>query len=148
MRRLSLDVSSYSHYWNLRNLTVCYIEHLTIIGGGFTWNNLKKILTCAVHLSYLNIRVTANLRHYDVNLHIQPLTKLHTLIFHCYESQGPIEIQLLISFLNQMPNLHHLEIFDIKHEHVDGTTWQTFLETSLPLLTHFTLTIILYQLIF
>ena len=144
LRRVVLDINSYPDQWNFNELTECSIEYLTIIGGGCTFNHFEKILFSCQNLFYLNIRVTSNSMNNDnPSIDIQSLTKLRYLIIHCYESQGPIEIDSFIPYLSKMNHLYQFKLITLKRDYIHGFIWEKFLESSLPLLKKFTL--ILYS---
>ncbi|CAF1459542.1 unnamed protein product, partial [Rotaria sp. Silwood1] len=62
---------------------------------------------------------------------------LRTLVLY-FETRSSITMGMLRQYLNSMPVLKYLEI-KAHSELLDANAWKMLLETSLPLLTHFTL---------
>ncbi|CAF3767978.1 unnamed protein product [Rotaria sp. Silwood1] len=115
------------------------IEHLTISGLHFRFDDLQYIYKCAPRLKYLDVDLINNIYPYydDIEKNIIPMSTLRTLVLY-FEQNSPITMDMLRKYFNCMPVLKRLEI-KAYSEILDANAWQTLLETSLPLLTHFTL---------
>ncbi|CAF3694868.1 unnamed protein product [Rotaria sp. Silwood1] len=65
------------------------------------------------------------------------MSVLRTLLLS-FERDSSITIDMLRQYFNSIPVLNRLEI-EAHNKRLDGNAWKILLETSLPLLTHFTL---------
>ncbi|CAF1020563.1 unnamed protein product [Rotaria sordida] len=146
IRRFFLSVDIQPVFCYFPSLNLLNLEHLTIEGRGCTWTNVEHIFKCASHLIYLNVRISqesSNLTESinDKQSNIQPLTKLHTLIFEFINDYSSITFDKLAFYFNIMPNLRQLEITDTTAQYRCLPSWKRLFETSLPLLNKFILKI-------
>ena len=144
IRRLVLEIDQFTSFGNLTYLGKCDIEYLTLLGGSLSQITFQRILSCATELIYLNIQVkNYEYRIYrikrDQHRRVERTAKLRTLIFNCKGEHDQSTLISTLSLLKNMSNLRRLTITSDRSEQMDGIFSKEFFETSLPLLTHFTL---------
>jgi len=136
--------------WNYLPNISSNIEYLTIPGRHCEFRHLRSICQWAPRLKYLDIGIISgpytiyNKLEQSSEKNIIPMSTLRTLVLSV-EDRHPATVDMLAPYLNAMPVLNHLEI-KAKGELVDAAAWKKLLETSLPLLTHFTLRTTAYHL--
>ena len=143
LKKLSFACDSYSMRWEFLTKVSSNIEKLTICGVSCDLGSLRYIFECALRLKYLHIRLTLTnyleviqqMFRWKNNMAL--MSTLHTLILDVQCSTLPL-VNLLKPFLRYMSSLYCLEIktYDIS---LEGSAWETLLETSLPMLTSFNL---------
>jgi hypothetical protein len=146
LKWLVLDIDVYAALWNFHESTSLNIEYLTITGQGCTWNELQHICRCAPRLKYLNVRVInkrSNTFQSTVKeeVNIPPLVTLRIVMLHFIDRYSEVTWEKLVKYFHVMPNLHYLEVTNSHNRFFSASDWQMLFETSLPLLTHFTLKI-------
>ncbi|CAF0961520.1 unnamed protein product [Rotaria sordida] len=143
LKRFSLRSKMRSINWADLKKVSSNIEHLTISGINFEFEDLQYIFKCAPSLKYLDVELIDKIYfHYNekkerAKKNILPMLTLHTLVLY-FEQDSSITIDMLAKYFNAMPVLKRLEI-KAHNEILDGNVWKMLLETSLPLLNHFTL---------
>lgn len=119
------------------------IEYLTNDAISCCFQHLPYISQRASHLKYLNIQLTSE-SYYGYHQLINPITnnlvpipKLQTLILS-FGQYDPTTFDGLIEYLKYFPCLSRLEI-KAHNVLLNANAWETFLQTSLPLLNNFIL---------
>ena len=140
---LSLDLTEFS--WSFLVDASLNIEHLTLHGMNCQLEDMAFICRTARRLMYLNVSLLEIYRwrshsRRKLNEPSVPLSKVQTLIL-TFERNYSIELANLADCIRSMPSLKHLEVRGAENL-VDSISWQALIETSLPLLTHFTLWIL------
>lgn len=120
-----------------------YLEYLTNFDISYKFQHLEHIFRRGSHLKYLNVQLTTESfysYHHSINPannNIISMPNLHTLILS-FERDDPTTFDMLAQYLKVLPVLRRLEI-KAHRALLDASAWEAFLQTSLPLLTHFTL---------
>ncbi|CAF4681163.1 unnamed protein product [Rotaria sp. Silwood1] len=105
--------------------------------------DLQYILQCTPNLAYLDVQLIDRRYFYFDETEKRPkkgivlMSVLRTLLLS-FERDSSITIDILRQYFNSIPVLNRLEI-EAHNKRLDGNAWKILLETSLPLLTHFTL---------
>ncbi|CAF2877486.1 unnamed protein product, partial [Rotaria sp. Silwood2] len=142
LKRFSLISNSNPMDWSdLANIS-SNIEHLTISGIHCELEDLQYILQCSPHLKYLDVEIVCTKFHYEKKekrrkKNIIVMSTLHTLVLS-FEQNSSIMMDMLTQYFNSMPVLKHVEI-KAHSEIFNGNVWEMLVETSLPLLSHFSL---------
>jgi len=119
------------------------IEYLMNSGISCRFENLKDIFRCDSHLKYLNVQLTSesyyNYHHLTnlTNDNIISMPILHTLLLS-FQRDALTTFAMLAQCLKVIPALRRLEI-KAHSVLLDAIAWEDLLQTSLPLLTHFSL---------
>jgi hypothetical protein len=143
IKRLVLILKYESYAWDLLTNFPSKIQYLTTFGVPCEFQQLQSIFRCAPHLKYLNVQLTPNNYYvmyypfYALSHKIISMPTLHTLILS-FQFDDETSFDMLAQSLKAMPALHRLDI-QAPSALVDANSWETLLETSLPMLTHFTL---------
>ena len=143
IRRLfTIDHIEYNR-WSIPIDASLKIEYLTDLSMSCKFQQLQSPFQCIPHLKYFNVRLTYD-SYYGLYHSFNPLSDnitsmptLHTLILS-FEREDVTTFDMLAQYLKAIPVLRRLDI-KAHRPLVDANAWETLLQTSLPLLTHFTL---------
>ncbi|CAF2022593.1 unnamed protein product [Rotaria magnacalcarata] len=132
-------MNSHSYIYTTSN-----IEHLNIFVTYFDFDDLQHIMQCESHLKYLNIQIISkrSLSIFPRRINrsknnIVIMSALRTLLLS-FKEDCSVSIDMLAEYLKCMPALNRLEI-KAYNKLMNADAWQMLFETSLPLLTHFSL---------
>ena len=143
LRRFTLVGNTNPFSWRLFPNISSDIQCLIIPQTHFPLRYLQYIGQWASCLNYLHIGLTErdsslqNTLDANVNMKITPMQNLRTLIL-CFKDRDPITVNELAPYLDAMPVLNRLEI-EGGNQLTDADVWRMLFETSLLVLTHFTL---------
>ncbi|UJR31506.1 hypothetical protein I4U23_018995 [Adineta vaga] len=115
------------------------IEYLAISGTNCALGQLQYILQCIPHLKYLKIQVSDWKYNKSQKADIIQMFELRTLILFVHQCDL-MTMEHIARYVSCMPTLRCFEVTGFK-ELMNVAAWEMLLQTSLPLLTHFTLQI-------
>ena len=143
LKRFSIATSLNYFHWSALRQNSSNVEYLTISGIPCQFHDLQNLSRSAPRLKYLDVRISTESPGFMMNskkqlkTNVTSMLTLHTLILS-FEHNNLITTDILAAFLQSTPVLNRLEI-KAHMELIDADRWERLLETSLPLLSHFTL---------
>ncbi|CAF4635171.1 unnamed protein product, partial [Rotaria sp. Silwood2] len=150
LKRLSVAIGEGKSEWTFMNPWIpdsFNIEHLTITGMPFQWNDLQLIIQCSRHLRYVNVRLTKTrlyLSQEGISIQLDYVPNLQTLILH-FEEDDPTTFDMVAKLLRATYNICWLEL-TVHDALIKASAWEHLIQNALPHLTHFLLRTSSYRL--
>ena len=143
LKKLSFNIDCHFTQWNQLLGITSNVEDLTILDTQCTFEDFESILQCAPRLKYFHIRM--DLQPHFTTYTKYPTTSLIRMIRLCtlilqFVQHDRITCDMLARYFKAMPNLYRLEM-KANSTIFDGNAWEILLQTSLPSLVYFDLSV-------